>query len=102
LILLPKSELDSLAWSPDGRTIAGANGLAGIWTMHLGQGQPVRLTRNEDDAQPVWSPDGSAIAFARLDYNYGGARDAIFLIGSDGRGLRRLVLGHQPSWQPRG
>jgi Tol biopolymer transport system component len=100
LILLPGSGVDSLAWSPDGRTIAGANGLPGIWTMRLGQARPARLTRNDADVQPVWSSDGRAIAFARLDFNVGGTKDAIFVIASDGRGLRRLALGHQPSWQP--
>jgi len=102
LVLLPDSSVDGIAWSPAGDALAGASGLAGIWSLRRGQARPLRLTRNDADAQPVWSPDGRAIAFTRLDFNYGGSQDAIFVIGSDGRGLRRIAYGHQPSWQPRG
>ena len=69
--------------------------------MGLGQARPPKADPNYADEGPVWSPDGRAIAFTRRDYNYGGTKDAIFVIGSDGGGLRRLAFGHQFSWQPR-
>ncbi len=52
-----------------------------------------RLTENGDmDTSPVWSPDGDRIAFARIDDDYYRPRDSgIYVIGSDGSGVRRIV-----------
>ncbi len=101
LILLPASEVGHLAWSPNGRRIAAAGGLEGIWTLRLGEARPERLTHNYADEDPVWSPDGRTVAFTRRDFNYGGERDTIFATGADGSGLRPLARGAQPAWQPR-
>jgi dipeptidyl aminopeptidase/acylaminoacyl peptidase len=50
------------------------------------------------DSRPVWSPDGSHIAFQS---NYGGEK-AIWLMRSDGSQLRRVASGSEASWSPAG
>ncbi len=53
------------------------------------------------DTSPIWSPDGTRIAFAR---DAGGARQ-IYEIGSDSKDLRRLTCGYNDThatWSPDG
>jgi Tol biopolymer transport system component len=60
------------------------------------------LTRNSgDDSRPVWSPDGSKIAFESWR---GGVR-AVFVMDADGRHLHRLSTDagaseYAPEWMP--
>ncbi len=59
-----------------------------------------RLTENESaDRYPVWSPDGSQIAFAR--------GTSLFVMSSDGSDVRQIVsldygLALPPAWSPDG
>ncbi len=54
-----------------------------------------RLTRGRSDSAPSWSPAGMTIAFTR--------HHDLFLIRSDGRGVRRLVEdAADPAWSPDG
>lgn len=60
------------AWSPDGRRLAFAVQLGGvfargreIYAMRLGGSRVRRLTRGGFSGHPVWSPDGRRIYFAR-------------------------------------
>src|SRR6266545_780052 len=51
---------------------------------------------------PAWSPDGTAIAFARSEPPYG-----IYVMGADGRGAQLIpgtddVGGSHPTWSPDG
>lgn len=58
-------------------------------------GSPARRLTRGGGIQPAWSPDGRSLAFVR-------AGD-IYLIGADGRGLRRLVRdGADPAFSPDG
>ena len=64
--------LASLAFSPDGRTLAFQRrgpGLATIWLVPVTGGTPVQLLPNDHEYTwhdaPVWSPDGEWIAFTR-------------------------------------
>ena len=91
-------------WSPRGRYIAFTGRDAYVYIMRSDGSAPRRLTRG---AEPAWSPDGKWIAFARH-------RD-LFVVRTDGSGLRRIAKGKavtkkgikrvilytQPSWQPR-
>jgi TolB protein len=92
------------ALSPDGRFIAyrsEPNDYPELWLMNAdGSGQH-RLT--EDGGFPVWSSDGSMIAYAPG----GGAsgKSGIAIMNPDGSGQRRLPgtdYGELPSWSPDG
>jgi TolB protein len=57
------------------------------------------------ESAPAWSPDGSRIAFARVDVTSGfdHPRAAIYTIRPDGAGLRKLADGGvEPDWSPDG
>jgi serine/threonine-protein kinase len=52
--------------TPDGRRIAadvGTGGSRDVWMLDLGSGTTLRLTDFGDANDPVWLPDGRAIAF---------------------------------------
>ena len=107
--------------SPDGRSVVFITRDTGfapcascvgsrprLATMRLDGTDPRVLTgrwRNLD--MPAWSPDGTRIAFraSRPDATAGGNLD-IYVIGSDGSGLRRLTTSPEtdsyPSWSPDG
>jgi TolB protein len=66
-----------------------------------------QLTQEQSDEHPVWSPDGSKIAFDRVVFARGAAVGQIhvFVVNADGTGLRDVVgkagLGGL-SWSPDG
>ena len=54
--------------SPDGRFVAvdtSGKTDSDIWVVDLSSGTRIRLTDDGDSSNPVWSPDGQAITFAR-------------------------------------
>lgn len=107
----------SPAWSPDGTQLVFTD-QGVLWTIRRDGSARVRLTQpptdpscdfasGEDyDGSPDWSPQGDVIAFVR----YCGSpdhidEDAIYVVGSDGTGLRALTDGpvdDSPSWAPDG
>ena len=58
-----------------------------------------RLTRSGGDDDPVWSPDGSEVAFDALQSDL---QWAVLLVRADGTGRRLLHRGSQPEWSPDG
>jgi DNA-binding winged helix-turn-helix (wHTH) protein/Tol biopolymer transport system component len=61
------SELESVAWMPDGRVLytAAESGNADIWVFDPSRGTRRQLTTNpRDDFNPASSPDGRTIVFA--------------------------------------
>jgi TolB protein len=99
------------AWSPDGRRIAFAtdrNAPGGdvIYVMNADGTEQAAVTHNlpgTNDGWPSWAPDGRHLAFARDT----GGGSAIYTVGLDGRGLKRLTadenaLDTQPAWSPDG
>jgi Tol biopolymer transport system component len=97
------------SWSPDGtrlaiskltgRIVAGCGcPVTDLYVGNANGGDRRLLIRNGGRA--TWSPDGSQLVFVRWQ----GARSHLWLIGSDGTGLRQLTRGPRsqraPAWQP--
>ena len=98
------------AWSPDGRWIvysgrAPATAVRELWLARPDGSDRHRLTSlGKVSTSPAWSPDGGRIAF---DRRTGGGREAIFIVGADGKGLRPLTRASdqeqiEPAWSPDG
>jgi Tol biopolymer transport system component len=74
-------------------------------------GRGLRQLTTGRDQEPVWSPDGTRIAFVRsvkvgIDRDEIVTRPAIYVVDADGSGLRRLsprgAYDEEPSWSPDG
>src|SRR4029077_4927670 len=106
----------SPTWSPDARTLAYTSykdcvngrgcrsGLPNIFLQHIFDGgAPEELTGGkEQNRLPVWSPDGTRIAFSSTrDGN-----DEIYVMNKDGSNVRRLTNNPAPditpTWSPNG
>jgi len=91
-----------VALSPDGKNLAFAY-RGDIWLAPASGGRAIPLTSHvELDESPVWSPDGTQIAFAS---NRNGSND-VYIISLDGGTPRRLTFHSSndvPSdWSPDG
>ncbi len=96
------------AWSPDRQKIAfmsDRDGNMEIYVMAADGSDVQRLTRHRGrDSAPVWSPDGSQIAFARDNMDPPRNR-SIYVMDSDGSNVQRLAeftTGGYTSWSPDG
>lgn len=104
-------------WAPDGRSITfdsspvmpddPAFGTS-IWVMSSNETRTEQVTRDGFDVEPVFSPDGSQIAFARLTGTslHGDQLSAVYVVNADGTHLHEIVpslagLEH-PDWSPDG
>jgi Tol biopolymer transport system component len=85
-------------WSPDSKRLACEGfgqtdpGRDGIYTIRASDGKGLRrMTSNPggDDVPGSYSPDGRRFAFARFDANGDGV--GIFVVRTDGSGLRRIT-----------
>jgi prepilin-type N-terminal cleavage/methylation domain-containing protein len=93
-------------WSPDGKKILFLSNRTGTYELFVmkadGSGQ-TQLTTNINagtNSNPSWSPDGTKITFkSEIDHK-------IYLIESDGTGLRKLTnharFDSDPVWSPDG
>ena len=52
-------------FSPDGRRIAVSRGETTLWVYDRIQGNQIRMPLDGSSLRPVWSPDGSRIAYVR-------------------------------------
>ncbi|MCI0432882.1 MAG: amidohydrolase family protein [Gemmatimonadetes bacterium] len=92
----------AIALSPDGAMLA-LDLLGSLWTMPVTGGAATRISDEHGDIrQPVWSPDGRAIAFQSYrDGNWHIWRTAV-----DGSELIQLTFGayddREPHWSPDG
>jgi hypothetical protein len=92
-------------WSPDGRTLAVGDGPSvegrDIWTFDTVSGRNIaQITRDDDprqDANPVWSQDGSQIAFSKATTRTTVHEFHIWLITAEGKGACDLT----PDWSGR-
>ena len=97
------------ALSPDGSRIAYTasppDESPELYVADLNGDNVVRLTDHEDqDNNPSWSPDGSAIAFE----THRAPPPGIFIVNADGTGMRPLTASprsvslESPDWSPDG
>jgi Tol biopolymer transport system component len=90
--------------SPDGRSVAYVSNPGGQWDVFVSLvsgGSPVRVTNDPNlELHPRWSPDGSRLAFGRV--NEKGLVD-VWVAQALG-GTERLVVknARQPAWSPDG
>lgn len=91
------------SWSPDGRNIAVAKPGSGVYVTSVRNGSARRLSGDQADEAPAWSPNGQAILFHRqvTPTNWD-----IYEASPDGGGLRRLTDDPaqelHPSWSADG
>jgi len=92
-------QMDSPAWSPDGRFIAftwDGGGAFNVYLADVASGQVLKLTREGRNESPTWSPDSRHLAFQS---NRTGRWEvwAMHIDGSEQRQLTRNG-GRNPSW----
>ena len=92
------------ALSPDGRSVAFVSNRDGNYNIYVGLvhgGNLVQITNDPNlESGPHWSPDGTMIAYARLDHS--GIWD-IWEVPALGGTPRRLILNAEdPAWSPDG
>ena len=110
---------DQAAMSPDGKSIAfvsSRSGQADIWVLELKSKKLRNLTNNPaGDFRPSWSPDGKWLAFSSDRDSKKPRRPngfefihstEIYLVQSDGKGLRRVTNANafagSPAWSADG
>jgi len=90
-----------LAWSPDGRKLAFADG-GGIHTVNAdGTGDTRMPTGDGPAGWPTWSPEGTRLAFRSLNGDGGGIYVAN-LDGTDRKQLTRETGDLDLAWSPDG
>jgi len=100
-------EIRSVAISPDGKRFALgvklSDGTGELRLLDVASRASTKIASAENfDLAPAWSPDGTAIAFAKKT----GGNTEIFTIESDGHGLTNLTNDEardgSPAWSPDG
>ena len=84
---LPPAQYNESVLSPDGRRVAlvgGPGGASELWVAELERGVVSRLTRGESVSNPVWTPDGSRIAYRSRASSAQNRRDQIAWRAADG------------------
>jgi Tol biopolymer transport system component len=93
-----------VAWSPDGQRLA-VTAAAGIYVVEAEGGRARRVVRiragYEFGLGVSWSPDGRRIAFSGTLERNPEARPDIFVVGVNGRGLKRLTTNPGPDFDPQ-
>ncbi len=90
------SSYEDLSLSPDGREIAmtveGASW--NIWVYHLDRGTLTRLTFENDNRDPLWTPDGKRVVYTSLRNGLYG----LYWRPADGSGPEELLF-NSKNWQ---
>ena len=84
---LPPAQYNESVLSPDGRRVAlvgGPGGASELWVAELERGVVSRLTRDESVSNPVWTPDGSRIAYRSRASSAQNRREQIAWRAADG------------------
>lgn len=92
--------------SPDGSRIVFTSyqgPLGEIWTMGIDGTNPTMLTDEGDSLDPIWSPDGTQIAYASTR---NGKTRELFVMNADGSNIRSMTtnadVGGRNDWSPDG
>jgi len=96
-------------WSPNGYKLAAVGYVDppntwSIFVFDVGGGNWERLTTTSNvwDNEPSWSPDGSRIAFGRIDPD-DLTHEEIWIMNADGTDQHWIgVYGENPTWSPDG
>jgi serine/threonine-protein kinase len=78
-------------FSPDGRRIAVSRGEITLWVLDRAQGNLTRLPPDGSALRPVWTPDGSRIAYVRQT----GAKVDLRIVNADGSAPPESLLTHE-------
>ena len=111
--------IGSPAWSPDNKFIAVAirpdiqvaNNQTSLFMVNADTGESKALLKDQpataSDSEPLWSPDGTTIAFTRLLVSAGTttfeptrSKSEVWLVDANGQNPRKLASGLQPAWSP--
>ncbi|HUK17302.1 MAG TPA: protein kinase [Bryobacteraceae bacterium] len=89
---------NEVAISPDGKRLVGDRG--GTWLLEFARGVATRLTFGNDNANPIWSPDGRYVAYSKFG-------EGIYRKPANGAGAEELLvrsngLTAPKSWSPDG
>jgi dipeptidyl aminopeptidase/acylaminoacyl peptidase len=100
-------ELDSLPKiAPNGRYVvferrASEDGAASLYTVGALSGGLRALTRNGNDREAAFAPDGKAIVFVRSSASGAGLNDDLYSIRATGSGVSRLTRSGIDEFSPR-
>jgi TolB protein len=73
-------------WSSDGKAVV-YDAEHGIWVQTLDGASSYGITDSARDTTPVWSPDGSRVAFSRMQHDHW----EIYVVNPDGSNVTRLT-----------
>ncbi len=92
IICLATLGLAGAGWGQaDGKIafLSHREGYNDVWIMNADGSDPVNLTQGQYCSSPIWSPDGTKIAYLDVGADYSG-RD-IWVIDADGRNRKQLT-----------
>ena len=95
---------DGIDWSPDGGSLVldRIESDRSVIELVAADGSDERVLvegpMHEGPGAPVWSPDGSRIAFIRTPREGGVYRMEIWVMGVDGQGRTRIVSADSDAW----